>query len=66
MLDSIVIAATIAATFLIVLFAQRVNTKRRYPPGPKGYPIIGNAHQLELEFVWLYYAKLKKKYGLLP
>ncbi len=54
----------IAVTFLgIFWLAQKARPKLPYPPGPKGYPIIGNAHQLELTNGWLYYTKLKEKYG---
>ena len=55
----------IAVTFLSILWlAQNARNKRRYPPGPKGYPIIGNAYQIELKFAWHYYTQLKEKYGL--
>ncbi|KAF8337876.1 cytochrome P450 [Cantharellus anzutake] len=45
------------------LFQQTNKRKLPYPPGPKGYPIIGNAAELEVSHSWLYYQKLKEKYG---
>lgn len=36
---------------------------QRLPPGPPGEPILGNARQIPQESSWLYYAKLKEKYG---
>ncbi|KAF8336878.1 uncharacterized protein EI90DRAFT_81926 [Cantharellus anzutake] len=48
------------------LFQQRNKRKLPYPPGPKGYPIIGNATELKVSHSWVYYQKLKEQYGTYP
>jgi hypothetical protein len=49
---------------LIVLYTARYFTSpyRRLPPGPRGYPIIGNILELRSE-QWLKFADWRKKYG---
>jgi hypothetical protein len=49
---------------LIVLYAARYFTSpyRKLPPGPRGYPIIGNLLEMKAG-QWLRFSELQKRYG---
>jgi len=49
---------------LIILYVVHylASPHRKLPPGPRGYPIIGNALEFG-EGPWLYFTELQKKYG---
>jgi len=51
---------------LIMLYAAHYLTSpyHKLPPGPRGYPIIGNVFELG-EGQWLHFTELQKKYGQL-
>jgi hypothetical protein len=50
---------------LIVLYTARylASPYRKLPPGPRGYPIIGNLLELRGDGQWLTFSKWQKKYG---
>lgn len=58
------------AAFLSFLFKRLGKPKSTflYPPGPKGYPLIGSLFEVPLYRSWLGYDEWLKKYGkiLLP
>ena len=41
-------------------------TRPPLPPGPKGYPIIGNLFDLPPNHAWEKFGELGKQYGSLP
>ncbi|KAH9834636.1 cytochrome P450 [Rhodofomes roseus] len=42
---------------------QRRGRRRHLPPGPRPLPILGNIHQMTLEYPEKRFAKLREKYG---
>lgn len=57
-----------ALPLVVIAFAARwlrMSSRRRrsLPPGPKGYPVIGNIMDLPKEKAWLGYHELSKQYG---
>ncbi len=52
----------LAAISLIVHFSRR-KQPAPYPPGPKGYPIIGNLLDMPTSLPWRTYMQWGEKYG---
>ena len=60
MLDILLgLAGLFAALFLL---QRRRSAARPFPPGPKGYPIVGNV-DLPNDNTWEYFARMAKEYG---
>jgi len=52
-------------TLILVEFGRRIRRKcQRYPPGPTGYPILGNIFDVPVVGPWNYFEALSKKYGV--
>ena len=61
MLD-IVFGLAALLTALFLLRRKQYNSKPS-PPGPSGYPLIGNVFDLPSNHVWEYFADKTKEYG---
>lgn len=62
--DSLVFGVKCTCVALVFLwFVARKRNPLPYPPGPKGFPIIGNALDIDLKFPQFTYAKWGKIYG---
>lgn len=61
------LAAVAAAIALAVVKSRWVSRRRPYPPGPKGYPIIGNLLDLPENVpenpAWEGFAKMAQVHG---
>jgi hypothetical protein len=55
------------AVFCVVKILNSWRSRPPLPPGPKGYPIIGNLLDMPPQDsqAWLKYAELGEKYGML-
>ncbi|KAJ7600505.1 cytochrome P450 [Mycena floridula] len=62
--DNTHILATSAAFVLVAVVAHRLfSSSRRYPPGPKGLPLVGNITDMPVSQQWLEFAKMGREYG---
>ena len=47
----------------IICILHRVHIRRRYPPGPKGWPLIGNWLEMPKTHQWLVFQDWSRKFG---
>jgi hypothetical protein len=56
------LAAAAAALAVGILYVYRTR-RTPYPPGPRGWPLIGNLFGVPSEFEWLHWATYEDRYG---
>jgi hypothetical protein len=62
-----IIDGAVLLSFFIALRIIRGYRRRRglpYPPGPPGFPLIGNHFDIPSKFPWLAFTDYSKKYGM--
>nr|AAS88582.1 PAH-inducible cytochrome P450 monooxygenase PC-PAH 3 [Phanerodontia chrysosporium] len=52
-----------AGITFVVLITLSSRPRRRYPPGPKGLPIVGNLFDVPTDHGWKRYQEIGKEYG---
>jgi hypothetical protein len=59
------LALAVIATALALAIVRRRWTSKRppYPPGPKGYPIIGNVFDFPENPIWEGLTRMAREYG---
>ncbi|KAJ7864575.1 cytochrome P450 [Mycena olivaceomarginata] len=62
-LAALLCASLALAVYLLWRIKEARSKRARLPPGPKGYPIIGNYYDLPAEGSHLQYSEWKKSYG---
>ncbi|CCM05258.1 uncharacterized protein FIBRA_07468 [Fibroporia radiculosa] len=64
-LESSLLVTVLAAltSFFAIRYTLALRARQAYPPGPSGWPIIGNALQIPQVRPWLTYSEWAKTYG---
>ncbi|KAF7790630.1 hypothetical protein EIP86_001586 [Pleurotus ostreatoroseus] len=57
------LAGTILAVLIVSYTAASSRTQRCMPPGPKGWPVFGNAFQIPTKLPFLQFDEWAKRYG---
>ena len=67
MLDNEFLPLCLLGGFLVLFVASQAAKRRhRYPPGPKGLPLVGNLFDVPKDYGWLTYREWGRKYGMCP
>ena len=54
----------VASLTALVLRWQRTDSRLPYPPGPRGYPLIGSALDIPRDIpIWKYFTSIAQKYS---
>jgi len=58
------VASLAIATSLVLVYRKRRNARQSYPPGPKGYPLIGNVLDIPQDVpVWKTAISMGERYS---
>jgi len=58
-----VLAVVVTAIFLAVVRKKWASKRPPYPPGPKGYPVIGNLFDFPENPTWEGFVKMGQEHG---
>ncbi|TCD64635.1 hypothetical protein EIP91_003837 [Steccherinum ochraceum] len=58
--NSLVVGFVLCAAYY---FTQVRRSEAALPPGPKGYPFVGNAFSFPATYQWLFFSRLRRQYG---
>ncbi|XP_069767188.1 cytochrome P450 2D26-like [Narcine bancroftii] len=61
--DSFMVLAVFCTVFALVFDLMKRRKSENYPPGPRGFPFVGNLLQVDLRNPHLSFGKLWQKYG---
>ena len=65
MIDTFTLYPLLFGVVILALVWKRKRSSLPYPPGPKGYPILGNALDLNLSVpIWESLMSLTSRYGM--
>lgn len=59
----VVVSSSLILLALRFLVASRRHRRLPYPPGPQGFPVIGNALDMPSKYAHIYHHELSKTYG---
>lgn len=48
---------------ILFLYFKRIERRGNFPPGPKGYPVVGNLFDVDLEYLYAKFDEWAKQYG---
>lgn len=68
LLDPLIIIVGLSSSFVCYLWlypkALRRERRIKFPPGPKGLPLVGNLFDIPTTKAWMEYQKWGERYGM--
>ena len=61
-----IVDCAVLAIVLLWLKVLHLRKRVKFPPGPKGYPVIGNVFDMMVSEIWEVARKWRHTYGTLP
>lgn len=62
-MDATSLAAVAAAVLCILYWVRSRNARSMFPPGPPGWPVIGNLLDMPKSFEWVKYKEWGDRYS---